>query len=60
MSFSVTDPSIRTKWFAGLLVVGYAAITLIPLLWIIATGFKSPTDSIAYPPVVMFEPTLEL
>jgi multiple sugar transport system permease protein len=59
MSFSVTDPSIRTKWFAGLLVVGYAAITLIPLLWIIATGFKSPTDSIAYPPIVMFEPTLE-
>ena len=59
MSFSVTDPSLRTKWFAGLLVVGYAVLTLIPLLWIIATGFKSPTDSIAYPPVVVFEPTLE-
>jgi multiple sugar transport system permease protein len=59
MSFSVTDPSSRTKWFAGILVVGYAMITLVPLLWIIATGFKSPTDSIAYPPVVLFEPTLE-
>ena len=59
MSFSVTDPSSRTKWFAGILVVGYAVITLIPLVWIIATGFKSPTDSIAYPPVVLFEPTLE-
>ncbi|MFT4783555.1 MAG: multiple sugar transport system permease protein [Paracoccaceae bacterium] len=59
MSFSVTEPSSRTKWFAGVLVVGYAIITLIPLVWIIATGFKSPTDSIAYPPVVVFEPTLE-
>ena len=30
-----------------------------PLLWIIATGFKSSEDSIAYPPKVLFEPTLE-
>jgi len=59
MSFSVTDPTRGTKWIAGILVVGYAVITLIPLLWIIATGFKSPSDSIAYPPVVVFEPTLE-
>ena len=59
MSYSVTDPTKSTKWFAGVLVVAYAVITLIPLLWIIATGFKSPADSIAYPPVVVFEPTLE-
>ena len=59
MSFSVTEPSRAVKWGAGILVVGYALITLVPLLWIIATGFKSPTDSIAYPPVVVFEPTLE-
>ena len=59
MNFSVTDPSPRTKWIAGILVIVYAVITLIPLLWIIATGFKSPADSIAYPPVVVFEPTLE-
>ena len=59
MSFSVTEPAKSTKWFAGILVVTYAVITVIPLLWIIATGFKSPSDSIAYPPVVVFEPTLE-
>jgi multiple sugar transport system permease protein len=59
MSFSVTEPTRGTKWFAGILVVSYAVITLIPLAWIIATGFKSPTDSIAYPPVVLFDPTLE-
>jgi multiple sugar transport system permease protein len=28
-------------------------------LWIIATGFKSGPDAIAYPPKVFFEPTLE-
>jgi multiple sugar transport system permease protein len=30
-----------------------------PLLWIIATGFKSQNDAIAYPPKILFEPTLE-
>ncbi|AMY69606.1 carbohydrate ABC transporter permease [Frigidibacter mobilis] len=59
MSFSVTEPSSRTKWFAGILVIGYALITIAPLLWLIATGFKSPADSIAYPPKVLFQPTLE-
>ncbi|NIY76477.1 carbohydrate ABC transporter permease [Thalassospira sp. HF15] len=59
MSFSVTEPNKGTKWFAGVLVVGYALVTIAPLLWIIATGFKSPADSIAYPPKVVFEPSME-
>lgn len=59
MSYSVTEPSNRTKWFTGTIVVFYAIITLMPLLWIIATGFKSPSDAIAYPPKVVFQPTLE-
>lgn len=59
MSFLVTEPSNRTKWFAGSIVILYAIITLMPLLWIIATGVKSPSDAIAYPPKVVFEPTLE-
>jgi multiple sugar transport system permease protein len=59
MSFSVTEPRSATKWMAGILVVGYALVTMVPLLWIIATGFKSPNDSIAYPPVILFDPTLE-
>lgn len=58
-SFSVTEPSNRQKWFAGILVVFYAVVTLLPLIWIITTGFKSPSDAIAYPPKVFFEPTLE-
>lgn len=59
MSFSVTEPSSRMKWFAGILVVGYALITLLPLVWIIGTGFKSPSDAISYPPKVIFQPSLE-
>ncbi len=59
MSFSVTDPSPRLKALAAVLVVLYALVTIAPLLWIIATGFKSPADSIAYPPKVFFTPTLE-
>ncbi|GAW34041.1 trehalose transport system permease protein SugB [Roseovarius sp. A-2] len=59
MSYSVTDPSPLSRWIAGVTVVLYAMITLLPLLWIIATGFKSPEDSIAYPPKVIFEPSLE-
>jgi len=58
-SAAVTGPSRRLKWIAGLLVVLYALITLVPLLWIIATGFKTSPDSIAYPPKVFFEPSLE-
>ncbi len=57
--FSVTEPSKRQKWVSGLLVITYALVTLMPLLWIIATGFKSPSDSIAYPPKIVFQPTLE-
>jgi len=59
MSFSVTEPSNRQKWIAGTLVIGYALITMLPLLWIIGTGFKSSVDSIAYPPKVVFSPTVE-
>ncbi|MEO0568739.1 MAG: carbohydrate ABC transporter permease [Pseudomonadota bacterium] len=59
MSYSVTEPSRNTKVFAGALVILYAVVTLIPLLWIIATGFKTSEDSIAYPPKVFFEPTVE-
>lgn len=44
---------------AATAVIAYALITLIPLLWILVTGFKSPPDSISYPPKVVYRPTLE-
>ena len=56
---SIIEPSRRSRRIAAVLVTLYALIALIPLLWILLTGFKSPSDSIAYPPKVIFEPTLE-
>lgn len=56
---AVMEPSDRSKWFAGTLVVLYGVITLLPLLWVVATSFKSPSDAIAYPPKLLFDPTVE-
>lgn len=56
---SVVEPTTMAKTVAAVLVITYAIITMIPLFWIVITGFKSPPDSISYPPKVIFEPTLE-
>ena len=56
---SVVEPSSGTKRLAGSLVVLYAVITMIPLIWIVLTSFKSPDDAISYPPKVLFEPSFE-
>ena len=57
--YSITEPSGRQKWVAGILVSLYTLVTLMPLAWIFATSFKTPSDAIAYPPKVIFEPTVE-
>jgi len=31
----------------------------LPIVWIILTSFKTQEDAIAYPPVVMFQPSME-
>ncbi|WP_339947982.1 carbohydrate ABC transporter permease [uncultured Albimonas sp.] len=59
MSFSITDPSPRQKAVAGTLVILYALVTMLPLIWIVSTGFKTSSDAIAYPPKIAFEPSLE-
>jgi multiple sugar transport system permease protein len=56
---SVIEASPRARALAGSLVILYAVITVVPLLWIGATAFKSPSDSISYPPKVFFSPSLE-
>src|SRR6516225_4681238 len=56
---SVVESSSRSKTFAGVVVIVYAVITVLPLLWIFATAFKSPSDAIAYPPKLLFQPSLE-
>ena len=56
---SVVEPSPTTRRLAGSLVVLYAVITMIPLVWIVLTSFKSPDDAISYPPKIVFTPSLE-
>src|ERR1043166_7686437 len=52
---SVVEPTAGTRCFAGALVILYAVITMIPLVWIVLTSFKSPDDAISYPPKVVFQ-----
>lgn len=56
---SVVEPGRWSRRIAAIIVVGYALIAMIPLLWIFLTGLKTPPDSISYPPKVLFAPSLE-
>jgi multiple sugar transport system permease protein len=58
-SHSVVEPTPLARTVAGVLVAAYALIALVPLVWILLTGFKTPNDAIAYPPEVVFSPSLE-
>lgn len=40
-------------------VIMLAALTLIPVVWMGMTAFKSRSDAVASPPKVIFEPTME-
>jgi multiple sugar transport system permease protein len=56
---SVVAPSTSSRRLASALVILYAVITMIPLVWIVLTSFKTPPDSISYPPKIVFTPSLE-
>jgi multiple sugar transport system permease protein len=62
-AYSIVEPTPLAKRIAGVIVVLYAVLTIIPLVWIALTSIKSPPDSISYPPKVIpfvhFEPTIE-
>jgi multiple sugar transport system permease protein len=55
---SPLEPTSLAKWFAGSFVIAYALISLIPLVWIFMTSFRTPEDAIAYPPRVFAQPSL--
>jgi len=59
LAHSVVEPSGKSKGIAGTIIVIYAVLSMIPLVWIFLTAFKSPPDSIAYPPKVIFSPTMD-
>jgi multiple sugar transport system permease protein len=56
---SVVEPGRWSRRIAGTVVVAYALVSIVPLLWIFATSFKTPPDSIAYPPKLVFTPSVE-
>jgi multiple sugar transport system permease protein len=56
---SVVEPSSRAKRIAAGIVIVYALVSMLPLVWIVLTSIKSPPDSISYPPKVVFTPTIE-
>ena len=55
---SPLEPTPRAKALAGIVVIGYALVSLIPLVWILMTSFRTPQDAIAYPPQVITQPSL--
>jgi multiple sugar transport system permease protein len=56
---SIVEPGLFAKWLAATIVILYALVSTVPLLWIVLTGFKTPPDSISYPPKLLFQPSLE-
>ena len=58
-AYSVVAPTPLARRISATLVIVYALITMIPLAWIVLTSFKTPPDSIAYPPKVLFQPSIE-
>ena len=58
-SRSPLEPSSRSKKIAAFLIVLYVLVTIIPLVLIVTTAFKSVPDAIYYPPKIVFKPSLE-
>jgi multiple sugar transport system permease protein len=54
-----SEPPVLLRWLAAVVVVTYATVSVLPIVWIGMTAFKSQSDAIAYPPKVFFTPTLE-
>jgi multiple sugar transport system permease protein len=59
VAHSIVEPSRLAKRAAVVIVILYALISMIPLIWIVLTSFKTPPDSISYPPKILFQPSLE-
>ena len=56
---SPAESSGFSKKIAATIIIVYTVVTLIPITWIILTGFKSVDSAITYPPEVFFKPSLE-
>ena len=56
---SPAEASVFSRKLAALIIIVYTVVTLIPVTWILITGFKSVDKAISYPPEVFFKPSLE-
>ncbi len=56
---SIVEPGPLSRNIAGIVVIVYAIVALVPLAWIFITSIKTPPDSISYPPKIIFEPSRE-
>lgn len=56
---SPAEASVFSRKLAALIIIVYTVVTLIPVTWILITGFKSVDNAITYPPEVFFKPSLE-
>ncbi|HVF65168.1 MAG TPA: carbohydrate ABC transporter permease [Casimicrobiaceae bacterium] len=53
----MTSRTLRT-WLLGIVSTLLLAVWIVPVAWGLLTSFKTERDVLAYPPVVVFEPTL--
>ncbi|MBN2303458.1 MAG: carbohydrate ABC transporter permease [Anaerolineae bacterium] len=64
VGYSTRVDKVHPNWQAAQsirasVVIMLAALTLIPVIWMGMTAFKSRSDAVASPPKVIFEPTME-
>lgn len=64
VTYSTRVDKVHPNWQAAQairasVVIMLAALTLIPVIWMGMTAFKSRSDAVASPPKVIFEPTME-
>lgn len=56
---SPLEPSSFSRKSAAIIIIIYCFISLIPIVWMVMTSFKSANDAVSYPPLVYFDPSLE-
>jgi multiple sugar transport system permease protein len=54
------DPAAATKWvLVRVVALAVLAFFLFPIVWVLLTSIKTRVDAFAFPPVWIFEPTLD-
>jgi len=56
---SPLEPSSFSRKSAAIIIIIYCIISLIPIVWMVMTSFKSANDAVSYPPLVYFDPSFE-